>query len=101
MDDEKREPRHSIWDACKQQQDREQARKQNIAARYRARAKELGAQPGEKPGEWQLQCPHCGAVTFVSERGEVYRRQGSDPHPHHTCAATSAIQQYCSGRDVR
>jgi hypothetical protein len=76
-----------IWDSCQQKQQNEKAEQERAAARYRAAANDLGAAPGQKPGEWQLQCPHCGLVTFISEKGCVYRRSSRE------CAATAAIAQ--------
>jgi hypothetical protein len=81
-----------IWDSCQQKQQNEKAQRERTAARYRAAANDLGAAPGQKPGEWQLECPHCGVVTFISEEGRVYRRSSRG------CAATAAIEQFCTSR---
>jgi hypothetical protein len=90
------EPKLSFWDACKEKLDNENAQRDRTAARYRTAAKELGAVPGEKPGEWQLRCPHCGVVTIISEDGWVGRR---GPGPG-SCTATGEIQRYCASRST-
>jgi hypothetical protein len=79
-----------IWDACRSQRESIAARKALVAERVRRVAQALGAVPGAKDGEWQLLCPHCHQITFLSEtEGEVFTRGRANP----ICGATAAIGQ--------
>jgi len=85
------EPEVSVWDGCRDALANETARRERIAAQYRGAAVELGALQTDKPGEWELRCPHCGVVTFVAEEGKVFTR-GASPK---TCPATDQITRRC------
>jgi hypothetical protein len=57
----------SIFETCRAQRESEAARRERIARRVREVAQELGAIPGERDGEWELVCPYCGQITYISE----------------------------------
>jgi hypothetical protein len=79
-----------LWDSCRDHHAAEAARKNDIAARVRALAQELGATLGSMPNsgepEWRIPCL-CGVPTFVDEAGLVYTRA---PHSK-KCLATLGI----------
>jgi hypothetical protein len=57
----------SIWDVCRSNRQAEAERKNWVAERVNLVARELGAGPGVRDGEWELKCPHCGRITYISE----------------------------------
>jgi hypothetical protein len=80
----------SIFEACRAQRESETARREWIARQVREVAQELGAIPGEEDGVWELACPHCGQITYISEtKGCAFVRASARKN----CAATALIAQ--------
>jgi hypothetical protein len=79
-----------VWDSCRERIAAETARKTHVAIRVREVAQKLGAIPGEEDGVWELACPYCGQITYISEgKGYAFVRAVA----RRSCPATALIAQ--------